>query len=41
MLQKKYDEINNEMDIVRWYTEVLENGFNSKTILQDFLKAQK
>ena len=40
MLHKQYDEIHNEMDIVRWYIEFFENGFNSKTILQDFIEAQ-
>ena len=28
------------MDIVRWYIELFENGFSSKTILKDFLEAQ-
>ena len=40
MLHKQYDEIHNEMDIVRRYIEFFENGFNSKTILQDFIEAQ-
>ena len=30
----------NEFDIVNWYIEVLEGGFNSKTILKDFIVAQ-
>ena len=40
MLQEKYDEIHNEMDIVRWYIEFFENGYNSKTVIQDFIEAQ-
>ena len=40
MLHKQYDQIHNEMDIVKWYIEVLEGGFNTKTILKDFVDAQ-
>lgn len=40
MLHKQYDQIHNEMEIVKWYIEVLEGGFNTKTILKDFVDAQ-
>ena len=33
--------MHNEIDIVRWYIEFFENGYNTKTIMQDFLAAQK
>jgi len=30
----------NEVDIVKWYIEVFENGYDSKTLLKDFIEGQ-
>ena len=29
-----------ELEIVNWYIEVLEGGFNTKTIMKDFIEGQ-
>ena len=40
MLHEQHDQMVEELEIVNWYIEVLEGGFNTKTIMKDFIEGQ-
>ena len=40
MLHTQCDQLANEMDIVRWYIDVFENGHDTRNLLKDFVDAQ-
>jgi len=40
-LKKLLERKDKDLEIVQWYIEVLEGGFDTKNILKDFVKAQE
>ena len=40
MLHKQCDQLTDDLQIVNWYIEVIEGGFNTRTIMKDFIQAQ-
>ena len=40
-MKKRLEKLEEEFQIVKWYIDVLEGGFDTKNLLKDFVQAQE
>lgn len=41
MLNKEHDQLLDELDVVKWYIQVFEEGRDTKDLLKQFVQAQE